>query len=547
MTSMDVTLGDDDTQIVNFMGMHARISSISGMVYVDEAGKNDSYDEGEHALAAPGIALALVGPGILDRTIGATGPDGSFAFTDLRAGPYQLVVANSAAAGPDYAYGGPAEGYGFALGVGAMETQNIPFDITHQTVTFSVNLKHGDDMGPALPGATVSFFSDMAGEQKIGDAMTDDNGMGSLRFARSMATNHAVYASVAAPMGSYHTSGAMQAVMWDAKYPMSTASNDEDIVNTAASFSFSGMTRMTDMGGGMALGGWAVSVMSGDEVVDGAPTALGANGSASFTENVAAGDLPKTYMISVADDQTDKDADGVELDGGENYMSTTLSHTHDGLSLAGTSMDAGMLEVTYTTQKLMVYVHQENDQVMGYTGNVLGGDQRMGGIIDVELRYIDDSGRSRAFSRAEGDTIYTRAGGGVYGFSNVPAMRDVIVTADEVPTLGKDADGDDIANTNRLLDEGGHSDEVAAYTDAETNGIMGGAFGAQGGFHHTVELCPLMSREEDQRHGDCSTFAFVETFPVDGQAWKNRVYTSGDDWSRDADGNVFVGPLVKKG
>ena len=51
------------------------------MVYVDEAGKNDAYDDGENALAAPGIALALVGPGILDRTIGATLPDGSFSFT----------------------------------------------------------------------------------------------------------------------------------------------------------------------------------------------------------------------------------------------------------------------------------------------------------------------------------------------------------------------------------------------------------------------------------------------------------------------------------
>ncbi len=562
-TSMDVDLGDDDTQIVNFMGMHARTASVTVQLFVDEAGKNDSYDDGEHKFPSPELLamvaqiglplqlpISLAGPGVLDMQSGTVMPDGSVVFANLKAGSYQVIVSDIPdevlAALPaalrtvlqDYSYGGPSTGYPLALTVGQQAMQYAPLDITHQTVSFSVNLKHGEMMGPALPGATVSFFSDMAGEQKIGDAETDADGMGSLRFARSMATNHTVYASVAAPMGSYHTSGAMQAVMWDAKYPMSMAANDEDIVNTAASFSFSGMTRMTDMGGGAALGGWAVNVTSGGDAVAGAPTALGANGSASFTENVAAGDLPKTYMISMADDQAN-DSTG---DGGENYMSTTLEHTHDGLSLAGTSTDAGMLVVTYTTQKLMVYVHQENDQVMGYTGNVLGGDQRMGGIIDVELRYIDDSGRSRAFSRAEGDTIYTRASGGVYGFSNVPAMRNVIVTADEVPTLGKDADGDDIANTNRLLDEGGHSDEVAAYTDAETNGIMGGAFGAQGGFHHTVELCPLMSRDEDQRHGDCSTFAFVETFAVDGQAWKNRVYKSGDDWSRDADGNVFVGP-----
>ena len=225
-TSMDVTLGDDDVQIHNFMGMHARTASVSGMLYVDEAGKNDAYDDGEDALAAAGIALALVGPGIGDVSPGVTGADGSFTFAGLRAGPYQLVISPVNPAIPaDYAYGGPAEGYSFALGVGDAVTQNVPFDITHTTVNFMVNLKSGDDMGDALPGATVSFFSDMAGEQKIGDATTGDDGMGSLRIARSMASNHTVYASVAAPAGSYDTDGAKQAVMWDGKMTMHAASN----------------------------------------------------------------------------------------------------------------------------------------------------------------------------------------------------------------------------------------------------------------------------------------------------------------------------------
>ena len=533
VTSMDVTLGDDDTQIVNFTGTHARTASISGMVYVDEAGKNDSYDDGENALMAPGIALALVGPGILDRTIGATGPDGSFMFGELRAGPYQLVVANAAAAGPDYAYGGPAEGYEFNLGVGDTETQNIPFDITHTTVNFSVNLKRGAAMGAALPGATVSFFSDLAGEQKIGDAMTGDDGMASLRIARSAAANHTVYASVAVPAGSYHTSGAMQAVMWDAQMTTHMASNSADIVNTMASFSFSGATIMTDMGGGNALGGWAISVTSGDDAVDGAPTKLGADGSAKFSETVAAGDLPKSYKVEMAG-WKDQSNDTLTGDGGERYTSTSVMHTHDGLSLAGTSTDAGMLEVTYTTQRLRVYVHQENDQVMGYTGNVLGGDERMGGIIDVDIEHIAANGRSNSFEPE--DSVKSSARGGVYQFWNVPAAANVIVTADEVPTLGKDKDDNDIPNTNRLLKKNGHSDELSAYNDVEANGIMGGAFGAQGGFHHTVDLCPLMSDAGDQRHGECSSFAFVETFPVDGQAWKNVVGKLDDDfrttWSK---------------
>ena len=528
-TSMDVELGDDDVQIVNFMGSHARTASVSGMLYVDEAGKNDAYNEGEDALAVAGIALALVGPGIGDVMPGITGPDGSFAFPGLRAGPYQLVVVPVNPLIPqDYAYGGPTEGYSFALGVGDEKMQNIPFDITHQNIDFKVELKQGDNTkNTALPGATVTLYSDAAGELKIADEDTGDDGMAAFRFPRSGRT--AVYAMVEAPEG-YHADGEMQAVMWDAKSPMHAASNDGDALNLMADFSFSGATVTTDFGGGEALGGWEISVTSGDDAVEGAPEELGADGSESFSETLAAGDIPKTYTIAMAG-WKDQSNDTISGDGGERYTSTELTHTHDGLSLAGTSTNAGMLEVTYTTQTLRVYVHQENDQVMGYTGNVLGGDVRMGGIIDVEIAYIAANGRARSFSRAEGDTIRSSARGGIHTFRNVPADRDVIVTADEVPTLGDDADGNPIANTALLLDKNGHSDEIEAYTDVEANGITGGAFGAQGGFHHTVDLCPLMGDEANQRHNECSTFAFVATYAVDGQAWKWMRGKTSDDFA----------------
>ena len=551
VTSMDVTLGDDDTQIVNFMGMHARTASVTVRMFVDEAARNDSYDEGEHAFPSPqmltGIdpqnipvlldglrsVVSLAGPGVLDTNEGQVTPDGSFVFAGLRAGDYQLIInaipATLLAALPqlqDYAYGGPATGYPIALEVGQAESQHVPIDITHTTVNFGVTLKAGAKMGPALEDATVTLYRDLAGTLKIMDGMTDADGMAAMRFARDGTTGNTVYASVAAPSGTYHTSGAMQAVMWNPQYPAAPASNDADIVNTMASFSFSGATVMTDMGGGMALGGWAVSVTSGDEAVDGAPDELGDDGSAMFSETVAAGDLPKTYMVEMADDQAD-DSTGTN---GEKFTSTSVMHTHDGLSLSGTSTDAGAMVVTYTTQRLRVYVHQENDQVMGYTGNVLGGDVRMGkGIIDVDIEHIGSNGRATGFEPE--DSIRSSSSGGVYQFWNVPAAANVIVTADEVPTLGKDDDGDDIPNTNRLLKKYGHSDELAAYTDREANGIMGGAFGAQGGFHHTVDLCPLMSDEGDQRHGECSSFAFVETFAVDGQAWKYVRNKSGDDFA----------------
>ena len=156
--SSDVALGDDESAIVNFEGAHARTASVSGMVFLDEATKNDMYDEGEHPLAHAGIPVALVGPGVNEQRLGATDATGAFSFEGLQAGPYQLVVlinaeVAAALAAADVAYGGPGEGYAVALGVGEAAAQNVPFDITHTTVNFTVSLKHGDDMGAALPGA----------------------------------------------------------------------------------------------------------------------------------------------------------------------------------------------------------------------------------------------------------------------------------------------------------------------------------------------------------------------------------------------------------
>ena len=97
----------------------------------------------------------------------------------------------------------------------------------------------------------------------------------------------------------------------------------------------------------------------------------------------------------------------------------------------------------------------------------------------------------------------------------MPADKDVIVTADVSDTL-------DIMVVGQ--------DEVAAT-----------GFGAQGGgSHHTVELCSLPPVEGQQRHDECATFAFVHTYAVDGQAWKNVVTKSGDDFAKDGAGKESV-------
>ena len=505
--STDVTVGDDESAIVNFEGMHARTASVSGMVFLDEATKNDMHDEGEHPLAHAGIPVALVGPGVNEQRLGATDATGAFSFSGLRSGPYQLVVlidatVAAALAANDVAYGGPSTGYEIALGVGEAASQGIPFDITHTTVNFTVMLKHGDDMGAAVPGASVTLYSDAAGESKVGSGETGDDGSAAaIKVARAGTSGNMVHASVSAD--GYSGEG-MTAVSWDPQMFATAGSNGHDLVNLSVDATVSGATITTGYGGGKALAGWAMSVMHGDDAVDGAPDKLDDDGNAALMTTVTAADLPATFTFAVADDQDDK------MDGGENFSATSVEYMHTGLALAGT-MDAGTMEVAYSTQTLKVYVHEERDQVMGYTGNLLDGDKRDTDNVSVDIRYIDGSGRSRAFATA--DKIKRSNSKGVHTFSNVPADRNVIAQAEVV------------AGRNIKLLE---PDELAAYTDMEANGITGGAFGAMGGFNHTVHLCPLQDTNP-QDHGECASFAYVNTYNVSGTVTKQTVAKDGGD------------------
>ncbi len=502
------TVGDDDSQIVNFDGQHARTASVGGQLFIDELDKNDMMDAGEHPLAAAGVPVALVGPGVNDQRLSATGPDGSFGFSGLRAGSYQLVVpidatAAAALAASDVAYGGPGTGYAFDLGVGETKMQAVPFDITHTTVNFSVSLKSGDEMGDALPGASVQLYG--ANNAMVGSGTTGDDGSVAIKVARAMTSGNMVNAGVSAD--GYDVADGMTEVSWDPQMRTTEGSNSNDIVNLNVSVNVSGRTVETGHpDSGQPLAGWAIDVMMGDAAVEGAPTALGDDGSASFTTTVES--VPASFTFTAADDQDD------ELDGGEMYEASGGGYTHDGLSLAGDPVDADAIVVTFTTQTLKIYVHHERDQVYGYTGSSLDGDERIGGVVDIHVRHRDANGRPRLFTTAQWDrennTVIGRGSrAGTYTYTNLPADANVFVTADA-------ADG------YMLLDPG----SLAAYGDED--GLMGGAFGDDGGWGHTVSLCPLMAVDPTgQDHGECGSFAVVSTYGVTAYVSKRRVRTSG--------------------
>ncbi len=529
--SQDVTLADDESAIVNFEGAHDTSASLTAMLFIDEGsdGRNDMHDEGEDGFPSAAMLQALQGLGVpvpaaLPVPVTLVGPEvhrvesgtlnlatGQISFTGLRAGTYQLRVGSLTALLPalppqaaallqDYEYGGPADGYTVEIGVGDQATHAVPVDITHTTVHFVVTLKSGEmrNMLQPVPGAAVTLYS---GENKVGSGSTGENGEPAMiRFARAGTSGNMVNAGVA--VDGYDVADGMTPVPWDPKNPHTQGTNANDIVNLNVEVNLSGKTVETAYGGGEPLAGWAITVMEGEDEAADAPEDLDDDGIESFKATVEAGDLPVTYTFSVDEEQDD------DLDGGEKTTSEAVELEHNGLSLAR-AVDVA-LEASWETQTLKVYVHQERDQVEGYTGNVLGGDVRMSGMVDIDVRYIDaGSGRSRAFTAD--DSIKSEDKDGVYTFSNVPAAKNVIVTADAA------ADADVM-----VLDP----DELAAYTD--TDGAMGGHFGEMGGYSAEVTLCPL-EKTAPQDFGDCSSFAFVNTYSVDGQVWKNGVELDDDD------------------
>ena len=343
--SQDRTVGDDDSQIVNFEGAHNTSASLTAMLFVDEGsdGRNDMHDDGETAFPSPAMVQALQGLGVpvpasLPVPVTLVGPEvnqmtsgvlslatGQIMFSGLRAGTYQLRVGSLSALLPalpaeaaailrDYEYGGPADGYAVEIDVGEAETQAVPIDITHTTINVGVTLKGGDYRGTeGIPGASVDFFSDAAGETKIGSGMTGDNGAMSMRIARVGTTGNTVYMKVSTDDYTVVNPAAdAQAVMWNPQSPVHpmpvpgaspadlVVLNDADILNLEVDVTVSGATVETMYGGGDPLAGWPISVLTGDPadptVVtgDGVPAALGDDGTASFTATLTLADLGMT-------------------------------------------------------------------------------------------------------------------------------------------------------------------------------------------------------------------------------------------------------------
>ena len=226
--SSDVTLGDDESAIVNFEGAHARTASLTATMFIDELDKERHAGHGRawlpvgrHAVGPAGGWGATDGAGA-SYLGGSGGQPGSTGRAERRDRPDLVPGAargrlSPAGRNPCRVHGGlppevamvlrdyersdsAAAGYAINIGVGEAATQGIPVDITHTTINFLVRL-HGAGMyGEPIPGATVTLYADADGGTAIGQdttyAMGDYMGATSIRVARAAAMGHTVYAGI---------------------------------------------------------------------------------------------------------------------------------------------------------------------------------------------------------------------------------------------------------------------------------------------------------------------------------------------------------------
>ena len=512
-----VMLADDQSAIVNFEGTHTRTASVSGMLYLDEAPQDKMYTANEPALAHAGIPLLLQGPGINDVTVGVTGADGSFAFDNLMAGDYRVLVnmteeiaAGIAKAG--YAFVGDLTGATVNVAAGMAEQVNFPFRITMQTLVAGAVMGTAEETGAAVAGVELALYANADMTGMLGEATTDDMGMAKFDFARAANTGPAgndniVFVKV---MEAGHDAlkvfeNDFTEVTYASTDRVSNAPTAVKLINVKVAFDFWVKSNETARDGDMGLGGWNTTVMMGETALEMAPGATDEDGKSTFSYEVDdQAMLPAMFTVMAAEDG--------QPDMGEAWeLGDALTYTHTGLELPpgedDDMLDLGPLRVTFTTQAIYVGVHRELDDRTGYTDfiGIGDGDSRPTGTavdeIEITLMTADSRGRLRVLEYdhdADPETpderaVATAGSSGIVSFGNIPAAMEITVVADEGSGMVIVPD----SRASREIDAFG--DQLDDYPD----GKIVGAFGDMSGARPDVWLCPLQRQE-----AKCSTYAY---------------------------------------
>ena len=525
--------------------------------------------------------VKLRGPDLNTENDVAINLDGTFTTGDsLQAGSYQVelpannevVAAALAAAGVEFV----GESAVVTVEAGGMATVNFPFRITMQTIGVGAVMGNDEMTGGPVGDVTLALFPTAQdaedGTNLLGmGAKTNEMGMAGFQFARDMDTSpgsddsdNLVFVKVVETGHDDLMVSANDVI--EIEYPgvarVHSAPARVRLVNVAVNVQFWIKSDKDARSGDEGLGGWNTEIFMGDPTAED-DTALTKQDprypdDPTKTVNITdptddgedveadAGKTAFSYMAVDADGMPDLPAtfyvtlppyNKQSADGGEMWTSmaddealgrsedgSMLMYEHTGLMLPDDdAVDLGATRITFTTQKLMVGVYRETDDVPGFTDYRSavpggGGDTRptgtVAGEMQVELMVENSRGRLERYEYMSFDAKGKRTvdvanpkafgGSGTASFPNVPADEEFTVRFQP----GSDRAG--VTHEDASL----NGRDVDAYGDDLAGGMSVGGFGDMSGGGHTVSLCPLTTSDTPDQSADnlvCATFAYQWT------------------------------------
>ena len=413
-------LGDEEPRIVDFEGEHTATASISGVLFADELVNDGMYTEGEPMLPFDSFPLLLQGPGLDQVTPGATDATGAFSFDALKAGQYNLIInlpdkLKAALAKAGYAFSGRTITVVSVPAATDMDV-NFPFRITKQTIYGGALLANKETASFPVGGVTMKLYPTAEdaedGTNSLGSATTrsgepdDPNaGIAEFEFDRADDTgpgggpiDYLVYAKVTGVSNSdlkVHDDGLIE-IEYEAVDRVTLAPATVKLINTRVNFQWWVKSNEDAKDGNRFLGGW--------EAKNGKKT--NSRGLATYSGTVTASQMaslidaqPVRFTVEMDTDQADS------VDMRERWtQSRALAHTHTGLENPATNTmannDLGLIYITWTTQKLVLGVYREADDVEGFTdyqSRLPGGDHRPVSAVQrgMEIKLLARDSKNR--------------------------------------------------------------------------------------------------------------------------------------------------------
>ncbi|MYI46675.1 MAG: hypothetical protein F4123_09925 [Gemmatimonadetes bacterium] len=545
---MERHVAQDASEIVNFDGTHRENNTISGSLFLDEIDVNMMQDQGEPAFAQAGIPLILQGPGVNEVRYGASMPDGSYAFPDLVAGSYRVLInmTDTVAAGlteAGFRFSGELTGEVANVSAGDGATVNFPFRIVMQTIHVGAVMgtsKMATDT--RVGGVALTLYPTVEdadnGTNALGTGTTGaddtkpDFGMAKFDFPRAMdlgpggqGMDHLVFAKVTS------SGNAALEVADNAHIEIEYAGTDRvsaapaaaRLLNTAVSFQWWVKSKSGVPNGDRFLGGWNAivgdtTIATGDSAhADATMKAAAADhGKGSFSGTVAIADLDDNaqakYTVKLDVDSKEPAHDAMQPDGGEMWtQSAALTHTHNALNLPPKeTADEGAISVTWTTQSLVVGVYRERDDVPGFIGHIshrVEDDKRPAARVAaemvVEIMRRNDRGRLEKYEWYDHDDDPTTD-----PIHPTLSIADGLVTARHLPANMELTVRLDAGLNRALVTE--PREYVETFGQDLALGTTVGAFGAMSGGGPQVRLC-TSSIDTSADDGDCATFGYQWT------------------------------------